>query len=72
MKTTQKDIKNTQAIDITYSKEAEIYAIKKTEGWLTEIAYSMGVYGVNGCVWQGHNTGKLYKMTARTSTFYYI
>lgn len=69
MKTTQKDIKNMQAIDITYSKEAEI---KEIEGWLTEIAYSAGIYGVNGCVWQGHNTGKLYKMTARTSTFYYI
>lgn len=72
IKTTQSQIKQTNAIDITYMDNKEIRKIKESEGWFNEIAWSRGIYGVNGLLLQGNNTKQLYKITARTSSIYSI
>ena len=47
--------------DITYGRE---------EGWLDTVAYSTGLYGRSGTLYRGHNTGKMYVITSRTSAIY--
>ena len=36
----------------------------------TQIGYAAGVYGCNGMLLKGCNTGKLYAVTARTTAIY--
>jgi hypothetical protein len=61
-----KEIKNTQAIDITNT-------ISELSETLSVVAVSRGVYGMNGALLQGDTTGKLYKITARnTNLFRYV
>ena len=40
------------------------------EGWLDTVAYSTGLYGRSGTLYRGHNTGKMYVITSRTSAIY--
>lgn len=74
MKTTLKNIKamasRCDVEDITYIKFEDAEALRKREGYFSEIAYSVGVYGVTGKVLQGHNTGNLYAITSRTSAVF--
>lgn len=72
IKTTQSEIKTTKAIDITYMDDKDIKAIKTKEGYFNEIAWSKGIYGVNGLLLQGENTKQLYKITSRSSSIYSI
>ena len=68
-----KEMGNTlKAEDITYLKDAKIQAIKKEEGWLNEIAYSLGMYGTTGILLQGHNSGRFYIIKSRTSAIYSV
>jgi len=70
IKTTQKYIKAYDAIDLTTDgkKDKELHKITNTG----TIAYSMGVYGINGIVFKG-NDGNVYKVTARnTALFIYM
>lgn len=72
MKTTQKDIRNYNAIDITrYSFDA-INKLIASEEYLIDVAYSVGTYGLNGLVKQGHKTGTLYKVTSRSGALFQI
>ncbi len=71
MKTTLKEIKNAirakVAQDITYTERNAI------QEHLTNIAYSVGIYGVNGALFRGDESGTLYAITARTANlFYYL
>ena len=72
MKTTQKDIKNFNAIDITYYKQNELDNLKACEKWFSEVAYSIGAYGCNGLVLQGASSGTLYKITQRTNALFQL
>lgn len=72
MKTTQKDIRNTHAVDITYRSFNEINDIVKNENGLTNIAYSVGTYGLNGAVFQGYKTNTLYKVTSRSTALFQL
>jgi hypothetical protein len=70
MKTTQKAIKAYNATDLTNDgrKDKDLYNITN----VGTIAYSMGVYGMNGIVFEG-NDGHIYKVTARnTALFLYM
>ena len=53
------------AIDVTHAKEKseipEIY---------TQIGYASGLYGCNGMLLKGCDTGKLYAVTSRTTAIY--
>ena len=53
------------AIDVTCAKkQSEI-----TESY-TQVGYSQGLYGCNGLLLKGCNTGKLYAVTGRTTAIY--
>ena len=68
MKTTQKAIRATCAIDITnYSFDQANYLMNTHT--LQTVAMSFGVYGMNGALFQDEN-GELYKITARDSTLF--
>lgn len=70
----QKDLKDmvyyNDAEDITHADKSDYAVIMNREGWLKQIGYSAGTYGCNGMLFQGHNTGKLYAITSRTSAIY--
>ena len=76
IKTTQHEIKQylTQgyAEDLTYKKSDEGKALREQEGYIDEGAYSVGTYGCNGLLLKGHNTGKMYTITARTQAIYLV
>ena len=68
IKTTQKAIRETCAIDITnYSFDQANELIKAHT--LRTVAMSFGVYGTNGALFEDAN-GELYKITARNSTLF--
>ena len=73
----QRDIKELVAhgfaIDITNHDIAKQEQLETLEGKLDRIAYSHGVYGVNGLLLKGRNTGSLYAITTRsTAIFLYL
>lgn len=71
IKTTLKEIKGTQAVDITaYDFEKMCSLIRNTN--FENIAYSTGVYGVNGVLLRDSNAGTLYKVTARSTALFMV
>lgn len=77
MQTKQRAIKELvahgNAIDITNHNIAKQKQLETLEGKLDCIAYSHGVYGVNGLLLKGRNTGNLYAVTTRsTAIFLYL
>ena len=74
MEVKQKELRNMAGKpyveDITYGKEEDYQRIMKDESWLDTIAYSTGIYGRTGTLYRGHNTGKMYVITSRTSAIY--
>ena len=65
VKITQKIIKGVNAIDIScYSKE-QIKQLPRLE----KIAYSVGIYGMNGLLLEDEN-GKRYKITSRSTNLF--
>lgn len=74
MKITQKMIRNylneKNSIDCTMMTDDVYRAISRNEGGFREIARSHGVYGGNGIVCQGRNTGIYYVVTKRSSAFF--
>ena len=73
-KYTQKELKNLVALgvaeDITRGDNETRDAIISAEDYYIQIGYSTGIYGCNGMLLQGHKTGKLYAITARTTAIY--
>ena len=68
MKTTQKAIRETCAIDITnysFDQANDLMNAHK----LQTIAMSFGIYGMNGALFKDEN-GELYKITARNTTLF--
>ena len=74
MHVTQKELRNMvnqpYCEDITHGREKDYYRIMKEEGWLDTVAYSTGMNGRTGTLYRGHNTGKMYVITSRTSALY--
>ena len=71
-KTIREFVKNGEATDITNISFADANKLKADEGWLDTEFYSMGVYGCNGCVLKGHNTGDRYAITDRTQALFFF
>jgi hypothetical protein len=73
-KYTQKELRSLVeqglAQDITSGTNETRQQIEAIEGWLTQIGYASGVYGCNGLLFVGRNTGKLYAVTRRTNAIY--
>ena len=53
------------AIDVTYAKEKNDIP----ESY-TQVGYASGLYGCNGMLLKGCDTGKLYAVTSRTTAIY--
>jgi hypothetical protein len=61
------------AVDITNHGTAEYKALREKEKDLNKLGYSSGMYGINGGLLQGQETGTLYAITARsTAVFIYF
>ena len=58
------------AEDISRGTNETRNEIESVEGWLTQIGYASGVYGCNGILLKGYNSGKLYAITSRTQAIY--
>lgn len=76
-KYTQKELKTLvrtgAAVDITNHGTAEYRTLIEKEKYLYKLGYSSGVYGINGGLLQGQETGTLYAITARsTAVFIYF
>ena len=73
-KYTQKELRNMVALNmaesITYAGEEERTKILEKEGYLSQVGYSSGIYGCNGVLFQGHNSGTYYAITSRTQAIY--
>lgn len=71
-KTIREFVKNGEATDITNISFADANKLRADEGWLDTEFYSMGVYGCNGCVLKGRNTGNRYAITNRAQSLFYF
>lgn len=61
------------AVDITSHGTAEHKTLIEKEKDLDKLGYSSGLYGINGGLLQGQETGTLYAITARsTAVFIYF
>lgn len=58
------------AEDITRADDEKRGELEKAEGWLRQIGYASGVYGCNGMLLQGRNSGTLYAITSRTNAIF--
>lgn len=66
-------IRTGAAVDITNHGTAEYEALIENEKDLDKLGYSSGIYGINGGLLQGQETGTLYAITARsTAVFIYF
>lgn len=76
MKTSKKELlayaKQVNAIDINKYSFEEIEALRKSEEYLEEVAYSIGRYGVTAYLCQGHKTKQFYIVPSRSSTLYQV
>ena len=74
IKFTQKQLRemvtNGIAEDISRGTNETRNEIESAEGWLSQVGYASGVYGCNGMLFKGRNTGKLYAITSRTQAIY--
>ena len=76
MKTTQKMIRSyladryITAVDCTRWTVEEFNSHLKTEGGFDEIARSHGIYGTNGLVMKGRQTGTYYVVPSRSSALF--
>lgn len=76
-KYTQRELKTLvrtgAAVDITNHGTAEYKVLIEKEKDLNKLGYSSGIYGINGGLLQGQETGTLYAITARsTAVFIYF
>ena len=67
MKTTQKDIRATRAIDLTHAKWE---TLQEVAPHLEKIAYACGIYGINAALYRHRETGALYKVTTRSTAIF--
>ena len=76
MKMTKKQVKewlNFEGVtDITDWSCERINELRKKEEWFNEVGYSSGVYGVSGCVLQGHKTLNFYVIKTRSSALFCV
>ena len=76
MKTSKRELiaysKQVNAIDINKWSFEEIEALRKNEEYLEEVAYSVGIYGINAYLCQGHKTKKYYVVPSRSTTLFQV
>lgn len=63
-------VNNGLAIDLTKGNNDTYKKIIKKESYLSQVGYASSIYGLNGKLLKGDNTGTLYAITARSSALY--
>lgn len=63
-------VRSGAAVDISNHDNTAHHELEAREGYLDKVGYSSGVYGLNGGLLKGHNSGTLYAITARTTALY--
>ncbi|MDO4477534.1 MAG: hypothetical protein Q4B73_00665 [Lachnospiraceae bacterium] len=63
-------VKSGAAVDISNHDNAARHELEAQETYLEKIGYSSGVYGLNGGLLKGHESGKLYAITGRTTALF--
>lgn len=63
-------VKSGAAVDISNHDNNARKELEAREGWLKKVGYSSGVYGLNGGLLKGRNSGTLYAITARTTALF--
>ena len=63
-------VNNGLAVDLTKSNNDMYKELMKKEGYLSQVGYAIGIYGLNGKLLKGDKTGTLYAITARSSALY--
>ena len=63
-------VKSGAAIDISNHDNSDREALEAREGGFDKVGYSSGMYGLNGGLLKGHNSGTLYAITARTTALF--
>ena len=71
-KTIREYVASGDAIDITNISFDDAKKLTADEGWLDTELYSVGVYGCNGILFRGHNTGNRYAICNRTQSLFYF
>lgn len=71
-KTIREFVNNGEAKDISHISLDDSKKLVNKEGWLDTELYSMGLYGCNGILFRGHNTGNRYAITDRTQAIFYF
>ena len=71
-KTIREYVASGDAIDITHISFDDAKKLTADEGWLDTELYSVGVYGCNGVLFRGHNTGNRYAICNRTQSLFYF
>ena len=61
---------NGLAVDLTKGTNDIYKEIIAKESYLSQVGYASGIYGLNGKLLKGDNTGTLYAITARSSALY--
>lgn len=76
MKTSKRELlayaSSINAIDINKYSFEEIEALRKNEEYLEEVAYSVGIYGINAYLCQGHKTKQYYIIPSRNTTLFQV
>lgn len=76
MKTSKRELlayaSSINAIDINKYSFEEIEALRKNEEYLEEVAYSVGIYGINAYLCQGHKTKQYYIIPSRSTTLFQV
>lgn len=57
------------AVDVTRATCADADRIRQAERYLQQVGYSAGVYGCNGQLFLGAQSGTLYAVTARGGVY---
>lgn len=68
----QKELKTIDAEDITYLKFENVNKLVEKENGLKELFKTYGRDGMNGGLFEGNKTHKLYKVCGRTTTLWQI
>lgn len=63
-------VRSGAAVDITTHDNAARQELEAREKYLDKVGYSSGVYGLNGGLLKGHESGTLYAITARTAALF--
>lgn len=63
-------VRSGAAVDISNHDNIARHELEARERYLDKIGYSSGIYGLNGGLLKGHESGTLYAITGRTTALF--